>query len=215
MLVPHGHKLFGHAGNPRLPRRSAEHNGRQGQAQAVGGFRFVVGYLGDDRSHHRACAGVDPEDDSWSVSVNLSIPLFEGGATSFNIQQTKIEIQKMRNQKAQLLQSLELNVRAAVLDLVNKRVNLISSKRSAEFSKKSLELVQDSYARGKVSIVDLLEAQNSSLSEELKALNSVYELMASLLETERAVGKFTLLTSPTEQDDYFKRLQQYFNEHSN
>lgn len=156
-------------------------------------------------------AGVDPDDDTWSVALNLSVPLFEGGATGHNIQQTRIEISRLRDQRAQVLQSLELGVRGALLDLVNRRVNLISSRKSADFSKKSLDLVQDSYARGKVSIVDLLDAQNSSLSAELTALNSVYDFMISVLETERAVGRFTLLTSSSEQEEYFRRLEEYFN----
>ncbi|MEN8264420.1 MAG: ABC transporter substrate binding protein [Nitrospirota bacterium] len=155
-------------------------------------------------------AGVDPDNESWSVGLNLSVPLFEGGATSINIQQTRIEIRKLRDQRTQVLQSRELNVRAAVLELVSRRVNLISSQRSAEFSGKSLELVRDLYARGKVSIVDLLDSQNTSLSADLTALNSVYDFMISVLETERAVGRFTLLTTPEEQEDYFRRLHEYF-----
>jgi outer membrane protein TolC len=157
-------------------------------------------------------AGVDPDNESWSVGLNLSIPLFEGGATSHNISQTKIEIQKLQDQRTQLLQSLELGVRAAVLDLVTKGVTLRSSRKSAGFAEKSLALVQDSYAQGKVSIVDLVDAQNSSLNSNLTALNSVYEFMTSLLETERSVGRFTLLTTPAEQEEYSKRLQIFLNE---
>ena len=35
-------------------------------------------------------------------------------------------------------------------------------------------------------------------------------VIGSVLETERAVGKFTLITAPAEQEEYFRRLEEYF-----
>ena len=156
-------------------------------------------------------AGVDPIDNPWTVSLNASLPLFTGGATSVNIQQTSIEINKLEDQRARLVQILELNVRAAMLDVIVKSVNLESSKKSAELADKSLDLVQDEYARGRVSIVDLVDAQNAALSANLSALDSEYLFLISVLTTERAVGKFSLLSRPEEQQDFLNRFEIYYN----
>ena len=159
-------------------------------------------------------AGVDPIDNPWNVSLNASLPLFQGGATSVIIQQTSIEITKLKDQRARLVQNLELNVRAAMLELIVKRVNLESSKKSAEFADKSLALVQDEYAQGRVSVVDLVDAQNVALSANLSALDSEYEFFISVLTTERAVGKFSLLNTSEEQQDFLNRFEVYFNKHT-
>ena len=158
--------------------------------------------------------GVVPIDNPWNVSLNASLPLFQGGATSVNIQQTSIEINKLDDQKARLVQILELNVRAAMLDLIVKSVNLESSKKSAELADKSLDLVQDEYAQGRVSIVDLVDAQNASLNANLSALDSEHEFLISVLRTERALGKFTLLSTSEEQQGFLDHFEIYFNKHT-
>jgi outer membrane protein TolC len=156
--------------------------------------------------------GIDPIDDTWNIGVNVSLPLFEGGATSVNIQQTKIEINKLKEIRAQLMQYLELGVHAAVLEANVKMVNLESSKRSAEFANKSLDLVQAAYAKGGVSVVELIDAQNAALNAESNALNSVYEFLTSILKAERAVGKYSLLSTAEEREEFTKRRESYFNE---
>ena len=157
-----------------------------------------------------AVAGVDPVDNPWNVSLNASLPLFQGGATRVNIQKTRIEIDKLEDQKAQLMRGLELNVRTAILDVSVKSVNLESSQKSAELADKSLELVQNEYAQGRVSIVDLVDAQNAALAARLNALDSGYEFLISLLKTERAVGKFSLLGTAEERAEFLNRFERYF-----
>ena len=159
-------------------------------------------------------AGVDPIDNPWNVSLNASLPLFQGGATSLIIQQTSIEVTQLKDQRARLVQNLELNLRAAMLELIVKRVNLESSKKSTEFADKSLALVQDEYAQGRVSVVDLVDAQNVALRANLSALDSEYDFFISVLTTERAVGKFSLLNTSEEQQDFLNRFEVYFNEHT-
>ncbi len=157
--------------------------------------------------------GTDPVDDTWNVSIVASLPLFEGGSNRVNAQQTKINIDQLKSRREQLAQVVELNLRAAILQTSVKVVNLESSQRSADFAGRSLELVQDAYSRGSVSIVELIDAQNAALNAESAELNSVYELLTSLLKTERAVGRFTLLGSPEEREDFRRRSRAYFDEH--
>ena len=157
--------------------------------------------------------GVNPAaDNPWNVGLNAFLPLFQGGATRINIQQTRIEVNKLEDQRTQLMRILELNVRATMLDVTVKAVNLESSQRSAELADKSLALVQDEYAQGRVSIVDLVDAQNAALGARLSALDSEYEFLISLLTTERAVGKFSLLSTSEEQQNFRNRFEVYFNE---
>jgi outer membrane protein TolC len=103
--------------------------------------------------------GIDPQDTTWSLGISFSLPLFNGGSTSLNIQKTAIELQGLRDQRAQLEQVVELGVRNALLDAAVKAVNLESSRRSADFAGKSLELIQDSYSKGLASLVELADAQ--------------------------------------------------------
>ena len=204
---------------PEIGQLSANLNALQRSLRSFQRVRFLptIGlgaewqYIVSRHGVGSAVSGTDPIDYPWNVSLNASWPLFQGGATRANIRQTRIEIDKLADQKAQLVQILELNLRAAVLDLTVQWVNLESSQKSAELAEKSLALIQDEYAQGRVSIVDLVDAQNATLAARLSALGSEYEFLVSILKTERAVGKFSLLSTPEEQRDFIKRFEVYLN----
>ena len=99
-----------------------------------------------------------------------------------------------------------------MLDLIVARVNLENSQSSAELSRKSLDMVQEEYSKGRVSIVDLVDAQNEALGDRLNALNSEYEFLISVFNTDRAVGRFSVLGTPEERQDFLNRFEIYLSE---
>jgi outer membrane protein TolC/ABC-type uncharacterized transport system substrate-binding protein len=154
--------------------------------------------------------GVTAEDDSWTANMNLSWPIYSGGATGVEGQQAGAEIIQLKDQRILLHQNLKLNVRAALLDVVTKAVNFKSSQRSAEFGNKTLVIVQDEYSKGKASFVELADAKNTASSTEQRAVNSIYEYFTAVLKLERAVGKFTIFSDENERAAYNKRLDEHF-----
>ena len=61
-------------------------------------------------------------------------------------------------------------------------------RKSADAAARTLELVQDSYARGAASILDLLDAQNNALTSELAAVTAVYDFLDDWAEVQRSVA---------------------------
>ena len=84
------------------------------------------------------------------------------------------------------------------------------SQEAADAASKNLDLVTEAYARGAVSIIDLLDAQNAALNAAELAANSVYDFLIDLLEVERAANRIELLGSPETAAAFFKRLEKYF-----
>jgi len=81
---------------------------------------------------------------------------------------------------------------------------------SGEAASKSLNVVQDAYARGAVSILDLLDAQNAALISQELAENAVFDFIIDLMSVERAVGKFYLQLSEEEAQEYLQRLEAFY-----
>ena len=54
------------------------------------------------------------------------------------------------------------------------------AERAAVAANKSLELSQDAYGKGLISIVDLIDVQKAAAQSDLSKANSVYELPAGL-----------------------------------
>ena len=94
-------------------------------------------------------------------------------------------------------------------------VNLGNSRKSADFARKSLELVQDLYTNGRASIVDLIDAQNAALDTDLAALNSEYDFLVSILNVERTIGEFGLLRTNEERDLFLQRFREYLDSRLN
>jgi outer membrane protein TolC/ABC-type uncharacterized transport system substrate-binding protein len=158
---------------------------------------------------------IEPEDLQWYVGLNLSLPIFKSGEIFYTAEQTNIEILKLEEQKSNLVQNIEVSVRAAVLDLALTVANLDLSKQSADFANKSFDMVQDAYSKGAVSIVELTDAQTNMFNAEIAASNSVYEYNISLLRTQRAISDFLILKSASEKLEFSNRFKDYLNKHVN
>lgn len=153
--------------------------------------------------------GVVYDDETWNVALSASIPIFSGGETTVELNNNRLNLERMKIQRIQLIKSIEFRVRNAVDDVMVQGVNLEASKRSADFARRSLELTQANYENGTVSIVELISAQNSALTAQSAALNSEYEYVTSVLNVEAEVGDFLLLGTPSERQAYADRLREF------
>ena len=71
----------------------------------------------------------------------------------------------------------------------------------------NLDLVEDAYARGVASLLDLLDAQTAALNAEELAANALYDYLIDLLEAKRAASG--ILLDERERDAFFARLDTY------
>ncbi len=71
---------------------------------------------------------------------------------------------------------------------------------AAEASRKNYELVSDAYARGTVTVIDLLDAQDASLTASAAAAESLYSFLITIMAVQRAVGGYDYLLTPEERE---------------
>ena len=145
----------------------------------------------------------------WTATLSFSVPLFQGGTLRETVAQTRIDLMQQRTERAELLQKVELRLRSAVNSLVASHFNLESSKKAAEWALKSLELVQENYAKGAVSISDLLDAQNAYLDSAESEAIAEYGFLGDILTLERALGSYSVFDDERERDAELSRFHQY------
>ena len=80
---------------------------------------------------------------------------------------------------------------------------------AVEASQSNLKLVTDAYVRGIKSIIDLIDAQNSSLVADQQAANAVYNFLIDLMAVQRSVGHFFLFFPEEKLDAWMERLNRY------
>jgi outer membrane protein len=153
---------------------------------------------------------IEPNDVEWFVGVNASLPVYRGGAIFHQTEQSRIEIMGLEQQKANLRQIIETNVRASVQNVALRVADMDLSGQAADFARKSFVMVQDAYAKGAVSIVELTDAQTNMLNAEFSTYNSVYDFHKSLLSVQRVISKFILLEANDDLFEFSARLRRHF-----
>jgi outer membrane protein TolC len=146
---------------------------------------------------------------TWSLALNVSIPIIDQGQRIIDLQRTNIQQRQLDLQQRNLDQSVELGIRSLVLDLVSASTNVKNSRIAAENTQKNYEAVQDGYQKGVVPINQLIDAQDAAFSTRQNYENSVYNYLLTFLELENILGRYTILSGKEENQAFMNRYLQY------
>ena len=123
-----------------------------------------------------------------SVSLAVNIPIFDGNMKKGQVQQAKIEIDKIKLQKSEFERAMELQVR-------NARLQYINARKTLENREKSLELVEDIYNKTSIkfregvgSSIELTQAESQLYEAQANHINALYDLLISKTDLEIALG---------------------------
>jgi outer membrane protein len=156
--------------------------------------------------------GID--DSESTIGLQLSFPLFTSGSRSAQKVQASEQLIGLRLQYQAVAEGVEQRIRSALFRTRSARTAIRLTREAASAARSNLDVVRDAYSRGTVSILDLLDAQNSALIAELRAATSVYDFVSDLMEVERAAARFDFFLTPQDQQDWFTRLETYMAERS-
>lgn len=173
----------------------------EGGAGAESPFRQLSGLLPVDIP--------EADDTSWNVGLQLSLPLFTGGARRSELARTRHEMGRLHLERRALADRLEQRIRTALQSSRASHAGIRLSRQAAVAATQNLELVTDAYSRGVVSILELLDAQNAALAAEQAAANAVFDFLLDLMAVQRATGQFDFFTGPEEREAWFVRLAEF------
>jgi len=165
-----------------------------------------------DGSEFPSSVGEVPDDTSWAVGVSATLPLFTGGERSAELRQAGEEIERLNRQREAAAARVSQRALVSMNRVRASYPGIRLSKDAAESAANNLQLVTDSYVRGVLSIIDLLDAQNLALVAEQQAANAVYDFLTDLMEVQRSVGAFFLYADESERDVWFSKADAYFTE---
>jgi outer membrane protein TolC len=148
--------------------------------------------------------GNDIDGRDWQLMLNARIPFYQGGQTRALKKRAELELAQLENQLATLKQNISQSLRASMNNLITSLFNLEFSSNAAIAASKSLSLVTDAYSKGAVPVVDLLDAQNASISSNLAEVQASIGFFRASIEMQRAIGTFEFLMS----DEQKKTIRQ-------
>jgi outer membrane protein TolC len=150
---------------------------------------------------------IEPVDLSWSIGLNVTLPLFDGNKRAVELAKTNIQQEKLALQKMDLENKIGLNVASKVLNLISKYSNIKFTKISSENAQKNYQLIQNNYRQGTVSVTQLIDAQKSSINARLAYSFSIYEFLMSHVELEHALGFFMEFVPESSKQVFIDKLE--------
>jgi len=172
----------------------------------TGGINHVFSRSGEGSTTTDPLA---PDDTFWNVGMFVSLPLFEGAARFAETRRTTQDTYRLMRGRQATAQRIEQNVRNSVFQVAASRLAIDLGRTAAEAARLNLELVADNYIMGRVSLVDLLDAQTNSLNADLAAIDAINDYLIDLMLVERAVGQFTFFVPEEQRAAWIQELEEF------
>ena len=147
-----------------------------------------------------------PGDRSWNVGIQLSLNIFNGFSTTASEDRFSILLSQYTLHRSAAAEKVALRIRIEMEKAKSSYFSIQQAKLEQSAARKTLDIVTDSYSRGAISILSLLDAQNSTLRADQVAATAMYDFLIDYLSLERAIGEIDALMSLQERDDLLQRL---------
>src|SRR5262249_11523415 len=145
----------------------------------------------------------------WSIGLRASYPVLRGGGRLATRSRTIEQQHQLELDREATSERIEQRIRSAMHRAGASYAGIREARLAEEWSSKNLQVVSDQYARGAVSLVTLLDAQNAEVVSSQAAANAVYTFLDDHLEVQRAVGRFDFEMTDAERTAFRDRLRAF------
>lgn len=149
-------------------------------------------------------------DDNWSVTLQATLPLFDGGERKATISNAQNTLTQNTYQKQNAQQQIEVRIVNALQRAGGSYPAMRLSADAASSAKENLSLVIETYSQGTISIAELIDAQNNALQAQLNVVNAQYRFMLDWIEIQRSTANFDLLLAPNGFEQWYALLDAYY-----
>ena len=128
------------------------------------------------------------EQDTRQYGIQVSIPLFAGGAINSNRRQAWANYDQSKEQAVYTERSVIRDIRSNHFGVQTQVANVTARKQALKSTKSALEATEVGYEVGTRNTVDLLDAQKRLFSAQTDYSNSRYQYVIAMLRLKASVG---------------------------
>lgn len=161
--------------------RAAEANVRSARSNSLPTLSLVSNYAYSDSS-------VSQDFQSWSVGLQLNVPLFTGFANTYQIRSAEEQVAVQQATRDQLDQTIALDVWRAYFDLNTTRETLASTRDLLASATQSEKVALGRYKAGAGSILELLNAEADLANARLQYIQARYNWHIGKARLAQAIG---------------------------
>ncbi len=127
-------------------------------------------------------------DRTWTTSVQVSFPLFNGFGNYSAVRKAKAELRKTEESAKGIQKGMELQAKSAWLNLKAAQTRIGIARKGVELGEENLRVVKNMYDAGLASNIDFIDAQLARNGVRVSAINALYDFYIAQAELERALG---------------------------
>ncbi len=190
------HQLIDEAKKLRPDLAAAEATVKAAEANvkaAEAGHLPTISLIGNYGYNHTS---LPSDTQSWSVGMQISVPLFTGFNTTYQIRSAKEKLEVQRANLDQLEQSVSLDVWRAYQLLNTARESFNSSEVLLASAFQSERVAMGRYKAGAGTIIDLLNAQSSHANARLQLIQAQYTWLTQKAQLAQALGRLDYSSLP-------------------
>jgi outer membrane protein TolC len=152
-----------------------------------------LGFFGTyQRNAAAQTTGVIWESDRWVsgsfIGLNLSIPIFDGLTKSAKIQQNRVQIQQLENQKYFIEENIEIEKFQSRTNLQNSLQALRVQDENRELAMEVFRMTKIKYEEGVGSNFEVVEADSALKEAESNYFSALYDALIAKVDLEKALG---------------------------
>jgi outer membrane protein len=162
--------------------RAAENQRKAASAERLPSIHFNGNWaqLGTDPS------GVIP---TYNYAGTLSVPLFTGGRIRAEIVRADLDIQRLRQQQADLRNQIALDVKTALINLDSARSQVRVANLGVQLSKEEVDQARDRFNAGVANNIEVIQAQDSLARANDNQIAALYRFNQARADLARSIGQ--------------------------
>lgn len=175
--------------------------------------RFVRGGQGTnppDLPPFLSAIGSRGQVNDYTVALQATFPLFEGGGKFCRFRRDRARLQELCQQYLAVRDAVSFRVVSALDQALASFLSIDLSYSAVAAANSNLEFVGELYAKGTASILDLLDAQQTSLESERLNAEAQFNFALDLFRIMRAVGSYDIFRSERERCLWLQQLRAFF-----
>ncbi len=124
-----------------------------------------------------------------NIGLSINIPIFDGFAKKYKIQQAKFTVDKVRQSLSLVEQSIDLQIRSANITILNGLETLKTQKRNLDLAQEVVRVSKIKYQSGTGSNIEVINAESALKEAQTNYFASLYDLLLAKIDLDKAKGK--------------------------
>lgn len=129
------------------------------------------------------------KDYTWSVGVNVYVPVFNGLRTRFDIQRARLDLSGARVEMEATKRDVTREVHRAVLDLQEADQVLQTANRAVELAREAQRLAEERYSLGAGTLLEVNASQLDLINAQYQSVQALFNLKVATASLDFAMGR--------------------------